>query len=150
MPKFLPRPASPRGAATDLWRYLVEARSHKWPVMALSATLTGLMIWAFVTIPGPPPEEPEVIWFRNYDHITDSQIIEDQKRDLAMSEEQLLDHQKDMQKVADMMGIDWRESERRNRAKRNEVIAELNRRLDARLAEAKAREAAVNSTGAKP
>ena len=47
--------------------------------------------------------------------------------------------QKEMQKVADMFGIEWREEARRNAAREAEAVRILNARLDKRLAEAQAK-----------
>ena len=47
-----------------------------------------------------------------------------------------------MQKVADMVGIEWREDAERNSAKRKEALTRINAMLDERLAKAKQAEGA--------
>lgn len=69
-------------------------------------------------------------------------IIAKQKADLAKGEMMLAKKQKEMQKVADMAGIEWRTEEARNRAKRDEALKQINAMLDARLAKAEEAEKA--------
>ena len=70
--------------------------------------------------------------------------------DLARYEVDLSRKQKDMQKVADMVGIEWREDAARNDAKRKEAVTQINALLDARLAKAKQSGGAEQVAGAKP
>ena len=148
--KILPRPVSPKSAASDLWAYLLERRAHKWPVLALSATLTGIIIWAFVVDANinTMPRQNQIIYFQTWSQERrESEIIEQQKRDLARYEQALKGKQLEMQKVADTFGIDWRKDEERNAARRAEALRQINAMLDARLAQAKAREQAEGIVG---
>ncbi|MBB6122325.1 hypothetical protein [Sphingobium subterraneum] len=151
--KIFPRPVSPKSAASDLWTYLVERRAHKWPVLALSATLTGIIVWAFVVDANinTMPRQNQIIYFQTWSQQRrESEIIEQQKRDLARYEQALRGKQKEMQKIADTFGIDWRKDEQRNAARRAEALRQINAMLDARLAKAKAKEQAEGLTGASP
>ena len=47
--------------------------------------------------------------------------------------------QKEMQKVADIFGIEWREDAKRNAAREAEAVRILNAQIDKRLAEAQAK-----------
>ena len=64
-------------------------------------------------------------------------MILQQKMDIARYEVALAAKQKDMQKIADMVGIEWREDAARNSARRKEALERIDAMLDARLAEAK-------------
>lgn len=150
---IFPKPVSPRSAAGDLWSYLVEKRSHKWTLLGLSVAITWVMVWVFAidTRGLGVRKQNEIIWFQNLDRDkpTDVQIILQQKRDLIASEEKLRTEQKDMQKLADRFGIDWRADKDRNDARRAEALKAINAQLDKRLAEAMAKEAAADRA-AKP
>lgn len=142
MPIF-PRPVSPRSATGDLWRYLTEKRSHKWPLLGLSAALTWVMIWAFLIdakdISQPPRNK--IIYFESWNASrSDAQAILQQKLDVADYEVQLRKKQKDMQKLADIFGIEWREDAARNDARRTKALQRINADLDKELAAAEASE----------
>lgn len=146
---ILPRPVSPRNALADLWELLAGERAHKWPLLALSMTLTGLIIWAFYVDATPNVvREKEIIYVESWmSNRQDSDVIRKQKADLARYEGLLEAKQKEFQSVADQFGIDWQEDAARNKARRAEVIAAINKQLDERLAAALAREAEARATG---
>ena len=142
---IFPRPASPRSAAGDLWSYLIARRPHKWPLLGVSMALTGLIIWAFIVDANTNtmPRQNKIIYFQSWDsNRSDAQVILQQKIDLAEREVALRKKQKEMQKVADMFGIDWRQDAARNDARRAEALKYWNDQLDKKLAAAKAEEKA--------
>lgn len=139
---IFPRPVSPRSAAGDMWSYLTESRAHKWPLLGISVALTWVIIWAFFvdTNTNTAPRQNQIIYFQNWGAgRSDVDVILEQKRDLAERVRLLHKKQKEMQKVADMFGIEWRKDARRNQAREAEAIRILNARLDAELAKAKAK-----------
>lgn len=140
---ILPRPVSPKTALADLWELLSGERAHKWPLLALSATLTGLILWAFVVDAKPKVvREKEILYVESWmSDRRDSDVIRKQKADLARYETLLEAKQREFQSVADQFGIAWQEDAARNKARRAEVIAAIHKQLDARLALALEREA---------
>ncbi|PZU58269.1 MAG: hypothetical protein DI547_10675 [Sphingobium sp.] len=140
---IFPRPVSPKSALGDFWSYFLEQRSHKWPLLGLSAAMTWVIIWAFV-IDGQTntaPRQNKIIYVQSWDaNRSDAAIILQQKMDLAKSEVALRKKQKEMQHIADVFGIDWREDEARNTARRKEALKYINAQLDDRLAKAEAKE----------
>lgn len=150
---ILPRPVSPRSALADLTDYLLASRAHKWPLMALSATLTWLLIWVFIVDANTntAPKRNQIQYIQNWQPSRgDVEIILQQKRELARNEELLREKQKKMQKVADMFGVEWRKDEKRLTEQRAEALRYINARLDERLARARAMEAAQTPSPAKP
>jgi len=138
---IFPRPASPRSALHDLWSYFRAQRPHKWPILGLSVAITWLIVWVFVldANTNTMPTRNQIIYVQNWDASrSDAAIILQQKIDLAKHEAALEKKQKEMQHVADMFGIDWREDEARNRARRQEALKQINAQLDSRLARAEA------------
>lgn len=136
---IFPRPVAPRAALSDLWSYLTAERAHKWPLMGLSAALTYLIIWAFITDANTNtmPTRNKINYIRSWDaNRSDAAIILQQKLDLAEQEIRLREDQKRMQKMADMFGVEWRKDEERNAARRAAAIKRINAELDARLAKA--------------
>jgi hypothetical protein len=143
--KIFPRPVAPRSAMKDLWALLVDKRAHKWPLLGVSAALTWLIVWAFIVDANTntTPKQNQIIYFRSWDkERPESEIILEQKRDLARYEAALRQKQNEMQKVADMFGVEWREEKARNDARRAEALKQINTLLDARLAAAQAKEGA--------
>lgn len=148
MPIF-PRPVSPKSALADLVDMLSGPLPHKWPLLLLSITLTALIMWAFAHDARGPKPERQIIYVESWmKDRKDSTIMEQQKRDLALYEAALEKKQKEFQSVADKLGIEWRADETRNKARRLEILAVVNRRLDERIAAAKKREAAGGSAKA--
>ncbi len=139
---IFPRPVSPRSAAGDLWGYLREQRAHRWPLLGVSAALTWVIIWMFIADANTNtmPKQNQIIYFENWRaDRSDIAVILQQKQDLAARVKALHAKQKEMQKIADMFGIEWREEERKNAAREAEAVRILNAQLDKRLAEAQAR-----------
>jgi len=139
---IFPRPVSPRSAAGDLWSYLSERRAHKWPLLGVSIALTWVIIWAFFVDANTntAPRQNQIIYFQNWSvGRSDVDVILEQKRDLAERVRLLHKKQGEMQKVADMFGIEWREDAKRNQAREAEAIRILNARLDAELAKAQSK-----------
>jgi hypothetical protein len=144
---ILPRPVHPRSALADLRDVLVARRAHKWPLLALSVTLTGLILWGFYldSNPGITPEK-QIIYVQNWESgRKDSDILVQQKIDLNAYEAALAKKQQEFQHVADRFGIEWRDEAERNRARRAAIVAAINRRLDQEIAQARAREAKAAS-----
>jgi len=145
---IFPRPVSPKSALNDLWSYFRENRPHKWPLLGLSAAMTYVIIWAFIVDANTNtmPTRNKIIYVESWDaNRSDAAVILQQKIDLAKREAALQKQQKNMQRVADIVGIDWRTDEARNTARRKEALKQINAQLDARLARAEATE-----TGASP
>jgi hypothetical protein len=139
---ILPRPVSPKNAFSDLLDMFRGDRPHKWPILGLSCALTGFWIWAFYVDSTPHIEKKkEIIYVESWmADRKDSEVIRQQKLDLANYEAALASKQKEFQSVADTFGIDWRKDEARNRERRQAIIAAINKQLDQRLATAEARE----------
>lgn len=139
---IFPRPVSPKSAAGDLWSYLRESRAHRWPLLGLSAALTWVIIWMFVldANTNTAPKQNKIIYFENWRaDRSDIAVILQQKKDLADRVKALHAKRKEMQKIADMFGVEWREEERKNSAREAEAVRILNAQLDKKLAEAQAR-----------
>lgn len=140
---IFPRPVSPKSAASDLWSYFRENRPHKWPLLGVSVALTYVIVWTFVkdANTNTMPTRNKIIYVQSWDaNRSDAQIILQQKIDLAKGELALKKQQEKMQKLADMVGIEWRKDEARNAVRRKEVLKTVNAQLDARLARAEAAE----------
>ncbi len=138
---IFPRPVSPKSALHDLWAYFRENRPHKWPLLGLSVALTWLIVWVFVidANTNTMPTRNQIIYVQSWDaNRSDAAIILQQKIDLAKREAALEKKQKEMQHVADIFGIEWREDEARNRARRQEALKQINAQLDSRLSKAEA------------
>lgn len=147
---IFPRPVSPKSAFGDFWSYFSEKRAHKWPLLGVSAAITWVIIWTFVldSRTNTMPTRNKIIYFQSWDaHRPDAAIILQQKIDLAKSEEALRRTQKNMQTIADISGIEWRDEAERNNAKRSVAIKAINKQLDDRLIKA---EAAEKADAAKP
>ena len=156
---IFPRPVSPKSAMGDLWDYFRQSRPHKWPLLGLSIAITWLIVWVFVidANTNTMPTRNQIIYVKSWDaDRPDAAIIMQQKIDLAKREAALQTKQKEMQKVADLFGIDWRKDEARNSARRKEALVQINAQLDQRLKQAQASEAgaakagATEASGAKP
>ena len=152
---IFPRPVSPRSAASDLWSYLTEKRSHKWPLLGVSVAVTWLIVWAFLVDANTNtmPRQNKITYFESSSTPgPDSEIILEQMRDLELREEALRKKQKEMQKLADTFGIEWREEAERNDARRAEALKYIRAMLEKRLTEARAKEmdADVASTAQTP
>ncbi|MDF0542707.1 hypothetical protein PX699_10165 [Sphingobium sp. H39-3-25] len=147
---IFPRPVSPKSALGDFWTYVSESRAHKWPLLGLSVAFTWVIVWAFV-IDGNTntmPRQNKIIYFQNWNaDRSDAAIIVQQKIDLARREAAIEKKQKEMQHVADMFGVEWREDEARNSARRREALKQINAQLDERLAKA---ESSAPSSAATP
>jgi len=140
---IFPRPVSPRSAFADLRDMFSAERPHRWTLLALSCALTALLLWGFMLDSRIPPKPREIIYVESWmNDRKDSDIIRQQMADIAEYEQALEKKQVEFQKVADMFGIEWREDEMRNRTRRAEVIAAIQKRLGERLAKAEAQEAA--------
>jgi hypothetical protein len=136
---IFPRPVSPRSALGDFWSYFKEHRSHKWPLLGLSVAITWAIVWAFVldANTNTMPRRNRIIYFQSWRaDRSDAAIILQQKIDLARREVAIEKRQKEMQGVADMFGIAWREDEARNTARRKDAVKQINALLDKRLVKA--------------
>lgn len=139
---IFPRPVSPKSAAGDLWGYIREQRAHRWPLLGVSAAMTWVIIWMFIADAdtNTMPKQNQIMYFENWRaDRSDIAVILQQKKDLANRVAALHKKQKEMQKIADMFGVEWREEERKNAVKEAEAVRILNAQLDKRLAEAQAR-----------
>jgi len=143
---IFPRPASPRSAVSDLREMFSPERPHRWPILALSVTLTGLLLWGFHIDSRKPPKEREIIYVESWmADRQDSDIIRRQLVDLERYEAALESKQGEFQRLADGLGIEWREDAARNKTEREAILAAVEKRLNDQLAEALAREG--NSAG---
>ena len=139
---IFPRPVSPKSAAGDLWGYIREQRAHRWPLLGVSAAMTWVIIRMFIADAdtNTMPKQNKIMYFENWRaDRSDIAVILQQKKDLADRVAALHKKQKEMQKIADMFGVEWREEERKNAVKEAEAVRILNAQLDKRLAEAQAR-----------
>jgi hypothetical protein len=138
-----PRPVSPRSALGDFWSYFRQQRQHKWPLLGLSAALTWVIVWTFVidANTNTMPTRNKIIYVESWDaNRSDAAIILQQKIDFAKREAALVKQQKKMQGYADAFGIEWRDEEARNTARRKEAVKAIDSLLDERLAKAEAAE----------
>lgn len=143
MPIF-PRPARPREAFADLRALWSENPRHRWPILGLSMALTSVLIWAFYVDSKAPPPPRQIIYVESWmADRKDSDVLKKQKADLARYEAALESRQKDFQGFADAFGIEWRADAERNAAQRKAVIEAVNKKIDERIVEAEAREAAA-------
>ena len=138
---IFPRPVSPKSAASDLRDMFSPDRPHRWSILALSVTLTGLLLWGFAIDSRKPAKEREIIYIQNWtSDRRDSDIIRKQIEDVIRYEAALEDKQGEFRRLADGLGIEWREDAARNKVQRDAAIAAVHQRLQERLAEALARE----------
>lgn len=147
---ILPRPASPKNALADLWAVLSGPLPHKWPLLVLSCVITSLLIWGIYLDSRSPRRPREIIYVESWmANRKDSDVIAQQKRDLARYEAALERKQREFQPLADRFGIDWRADAERNKARRQAIIAAVNKTLDERIAAAKKREAQAAASSAQ-
>ncbi|WP_088182371.1 hypothetical protein [Sphingobium sp. Z007] len=147
---IFPRPVSPKNALGDFWGYFKQQRRHKWPLLGVSVALTYVVIWAFIVDANTNtmPTRNKIIYVQSWDaNRSDAAIILQQKIDFAKREAALQKNQKKMQGFADAFGIEWREEEARNTARRKEAVKQIDALLDERLAKA---EATGKTPGATP
>ncbi|MFZ2995711.1 hypothetical protein [Sphingobium sp.] len=138
---IFPRPVSPKRAVHDLWGYFRENRPHKWPLLGLSAAITYVIIWAFIVDgnTNTMPTRNKIVYFQSWDaNRSDAAIILQQKMDLARYNVILQKKQGEMQRLADALGIEWREEEARKTRERKEALKQINALLDKRLVKAEA------------
>ncbi|MDO7835901.1 hypothetical protein Q4610_12680 [Sphingobium sp. HBC34] len=150
---IFPRPVSPKNALGDFWGYFRQQRQHKWPLLGLSAALTYVIIWAFIVDANTNtmPTRNKIIYVQSWDaNRSDAAIILQQKIDFAKREAALIKQQKKMQGFADAFGIEWREEEARNSARRKEAVKQIDALLDERLARAEATEKGAPKAGGAP
>jgi hypothetical protein len=140
---ILPRPVSPRNALADLKMMFSRDREHRWTFLALSAAITGLLLWGFYLDARSPKKERQIIYVESWmADRKDSEIIRRQIIDLGKYEAALARKQQEFQRLADKVGIEWREDEAKNRERRAEMVKAMEKHLDKKLAESLAREAA--------
>lgn len=138
---IFPRPVSPKSALGDFWGYFKQQRRHKWPLLGVSAAFTYVIIWAFIVDANTNtmPTRNKIIYVQSWDASrSDAAIILQQKIDFAKREAALVKQQTKMQGYADAFGIEWREEEARNTARRKEAVKQIDALLDSRLAKAEA------------
>lgn len=136
---IFPRPVSPKSALGDFWGYFKQQRQHKWPLLGLSVALTWVIVWTFVidANTNTMPTRNKIIYVESWDaNRSDAAVILQQKIDFAKREAALVKQQKKMQGYADAFGIEWRDEEKRNTAKRKEAVKAIDALLDERLAKA--------------
>jgi hypothetical protein len=140
---ILPRPVTPKSALADLRSMLTGPLPHKWPLLGLSVAVTWVIMYGFYLDAKPAPVGPQIMYVESWmADRKDSDILKKQKADLAQYEVALEKKQHEFQSVADKFGIEWKNEEVRNRVRRKEVIAAINKQLDQRIAKAEADEAA--------
>ncbi len=139
---IFPRPVAPRSAFADLRDMFSRDRPYRWSLLGVSAALTCVLIWGLMLDSRKPPKEREIFYVESWmTDRKDSDIIRQQIKDLAAYETALAKKQREFQKVADSLGIDWRKDEARNNEQRKTIEAVIQKRLNERLAAAEAREA---------
>lgn len=150
---IFPRPVSPRSAAADLRDMFSRDRPHRWSILALSMTLTGILLWGFLHDSRRPEKEREIIYFENWQaDRPDSAIIRRQIEDFARYREAFENKQGEYQRLADSLGIDWREDAARSERERKELFAAKEKELEQKLAAALEKEggAADNAATTTP
>ena len=141
MPIF-PRPVAPKSAIADLREMFAPERPHRWPILILSIVLTSLLLWGFALDSRIPPKPREIFYVESWTaDRKDSVIIEQQIKDVARFETIFEGKQEEFQRLADRLGIEWREDAMRNKIERAEIIASIKQTLKERLAAALEREA---------
>jgi hypothetical protein len=147
---FSKQVVSPKNALLDFKDMFTGPRPHKWPLLGLAMAVTGIILWGFYHDSKAPKLPREIIYVESWmADRKDSMILERQKADLAIYEAALEKKQKEFQHVADLVGLEWRKDEARNRAQRLEVLTAVNKQLDAKIAAAKAREAGLPAPATK-
>ncbi len=150
---IFPRPVSPKSALGDFWGYFKQQRRHKWPLLGVSAALTYVIIWTFIVDANTNtmPTRNKIIYVQSWDASrSDAAVILQQKMDFAKREAALQTQQKKMQGFADAFGIEWRDEEARNTARRKEAVKQINALLDSRLAKAEAGGKPADAGTARP
>ncbi|NWK94920.1 hypothetical protein DM806_04400 [Sphingobium lactosutens] len=150
---IFPRPVSPKSALGDFWGYFKQQRQHKWPLLGLSVAFTWVIVWTFVidANTNTMPTRNKIIYVESWDaNRSDAAIILQQKIDFAKREAALVKQQQKMQGYADAFGIEWREEEARNTAKRKEAVKAIDALLDERLAKAEATGKPAPKAAAQP
>ncbi|MCI4590614.1 hypothetical protein MOK15_10965 [Sphingobium sp. BYY-5] len=150
---IFPRPVSPKSALGDFWGYFRQQRQHKWPLLGLSIALTWVIVWTFIidANTNTMPTRNKIIYVESWDaNRSDAAVILQQKIDFAKREAALQTQQHKMQGWADAFGIEWREEEARNTARRKEAVKQIDALLDKRLAKAEATEKTAPQTGKNP
>lgn len=138
---IFPRPVSPKSAASDLRDMFAPDRPHRWSILALSVTMTGLLLWGFVLDSRKPPKEREITYVESWmADRRDSDIIRKQLEDITKYEAALERKQGEFQRLADGLGIEWREDAAKNKAQREAVLAAIRKQMEGRLEEALKRE----------
>lgn len=146
---IFPRPVSPTSAFADLRDMFSRDRPHRWTLLGLSVTLTGVLVWALLLDSRAPEQPREIIYVQSWmADRKDSDIIRRQITDLNAYEKSLEKKQGEYQRLADMVGIEWREEEARSRAQREAVIAAMHKQLEAKLVAAEAKESRAAAGGA--
>jgi hypothetical protein len=115
---ILPRPSKPREALADLWSVLRERRRHQWALLALAVTFTGVILWMFIFQFNAKQayKPPEIVYVEQWraDRTradVEKRLAKDAPVEKARAEELKklqLERQKQFQRVADMMGIDYK------------------------------------------
>ncbi|MCW2348905.1 MULTISPECIES: OmpH family outer membrane protein [unclassified Sphingobium] len=150
---IFPRPVSPRSAASDLREMFAPDRPHRWSILALSVTLTGVLLWGFAIDSRKPGQERQIIYIENWEaNRPDSAIIQRQIEDFARYRVALESKQGEFQRLADSLGIDWREDAARTKREREELFDAKEKELQQKLAAALAKEGGVagNTATATP
>ncbi len=141
---ILPRPVTPKNALADLRDMFSPDRPNRWSILALSITLTAVVIWAFVLDTRPPKKEREIYYIESWmSDRKDSDIIRQQMKDLDKYEASFGKKQVEFQELADKLGIEWRQEEARATTERTAILIVIRKRLADRLAAAEAKEAAT-------
>lgn len=115
---ILPRPSKPREALADLWSVLRERRPHQWYILGVAVTATGVLLWMFLTQFNIKPEyrPPDIVYVEQWraDRTradVEKRLAKDAPIEKARAEELKklqLERQKQFQRVADMMGVDYK------------------------------------------
>jgi hypothetical protein len=115
---ILPRPSRPREALADLWSVLRERRRHQWGILGVAIAATAVLIWmfAFQFNQKPAYKPPEIVYVEQWraDRTRadiEKRLAKDAPVEKARAEELKklqLERQRQFQRVADMMGIDYK------------------------------------------
>ncbi len=60
------RPSDVAGGVRDLIAYIRTDRPHRWPLLGLSITIAGLVMWGIFRTEVPKDEGPRLVYFENW------------------------------------------------------------------------------------
>lgn len=103
-----PRPSSPRAAWADLKALLRQQERHKILIAIISIMMPMIIVWGFYLDSRTDKPKAQIIYVQNYaPGRTDEEIIRQNIADQKIRDAAIRQRQRDYQKVADKLGIDY-------------------------------------------